>query len=149
MRIFSDAAEYALRAVVWLAREPGQLKKLGAIAEATSAPPGYLIKVLQGLARAQILTAARGIRGGFSLRRDPGGLSVLEVVNAVDPLQRIRQCPLARLDHSAEMCPLHRRLDEAVAGVEAALGRSTIGELVHDCAPPEREACQGPGRAAG
>ena len=89
MKLLSDASEYALRAVVWLAQHPREPKKVRDIAVGTYAAPGYLVKVLQGLAKAGILSAQRGIHGGFTLVRDPAGLSVWEVVNAVDPVEQL------------------------------------------------------------
>src|SRR5690606_17155548 len=94
MKLLSEAAEYGLRAVVWLAQRPGGYWKVREIAKGTRAAPGYLVKVLQGLARAGILSAQRGSQGGFRLERDPAGLTALEVINAIDPIERIRACPL-------------------------------------------------------
>jgi DNA-binding IscR family transcriptional regulator len=57
-------------------------------------------------------------------------LTILEVVNAVEPVQRIRTCPLGLAAHGVHLCPLHSRLDAALATVEAALGSSTLAELL-------------------
>jgi Rrf2 family protein len=57
-------------------------------------PAGYLSKVLQSLGRAQLVNSQRGLHGGFTLARAPSELTVWEVIQAVDPLQRIRSCPL-------------------------------------------------------
>jgi len=129
MRLLSDASEYALRAVIWLAQEAAEPKKVRDIAEATHAAPGYLVKVLQGLAKAGILSAQRGTRGGFALIRDPAQLSVLEVIGAVDPVERIQRCPLNLEGHGEQLCPMHQRIDQALATVEAVFRESTIAEL--------------------
>lgn len=136
MKLLSDASEYALRAVVWLARYPREAKKVRDIAVGTYAAPGYLVKVLQGLAKAGILSAQRGIHGGFTLVRDPAGLSVLEVINAVDPVERIRRCPLALEAHQDCLCPIHRRIDDAMATLEAGFRESTIEDMLGDPAEP-------------
>lgn len=130
MKLLSDASEYALRAVVWLAQQPGHAFKLREIAEGTRATPGYLIKVLQSLAKAGVLTAQRGSSGGFTLIRDVKTLSILEVVNAVDPIQRIRTCPLGLASHGTCLCPMHQRIDDALAAIESSFGESTIGDLL-------------------
>lgn len=126
MKLLSDASEYALRAVVWLAQEPGKPKKVREIATGTGAAPGYLVKVLQALAKAGILSAQRGVHGGFALIRDAAELSVLEVINAVDPVERIRRCPLGLKTHQEDLCPMHKRIDDAMAAIEASLSESTI-----------------------
>ncbi len=130
MKLLSDASEYALRAVVWLAQRPGLPQKTREIAEGTHAAPGYLVKVLQSLAKAGILSAQRGSHGGFSLERDPRDLSVLDVIEAVDPIERIRTCPLGLPAHGECLCPMHRRIDDALAEIERNFAVSTIHELI-------------------
>jgi len=132
MKLLSDASEYALRATVWLSQRPGETHKLREIAEGTKATPGYLIKVLQSLARAGIFSTQRGSNGGFSLLRDPKTLTALEVINAVDPIQRIRTCPLGIESHGTCLCPMHRRIDDAMASIEQSFGDTTIAELIEE-----------------
>ncbi len=133
----SQTAEYALRAVVWLAGHPDMNLSTPEIARVTQVPPGYLSKVLQALARAGLVASQPGRTGGFQLTRPAAELSVLDVINAVDPVQRIRTCPLNLTSHEADLCPLHRRLDQALANVEQAFAESTIAELISE---PSRNA---------
>jgi Rrf2 family transcriptional regulator, nitric oxide-sensitive transcriptional repressor len=130
MKLLSDASEYALRAVVWLAQRPREPQKVRQIAVETRAAPGYLVKILQSLAKAGILSAQRGIHGGFTLVREPSELSVWEVINVVDPIERIQQCPLGLKTHSDTLCPMHHRIDQAMATIEAVFRESTIEELL-------------------
>ncbi len=132
MKLFSDASEYALRAVVWLAQYPGEHRKVKDIAIGTQAAAGYLIKVLQGLMKAGILTAQRGSNGGFALQRDPATLSVYEVVQAIDPIERIRTCPLGLSAHGKNLCPMHKRIDDAIASIEANFRQCTIQQLLDE-----------------
>ena len=62
-------------------------------------------------------------------------MTVWDVVEVVDPLERIRTCPLGLKSHGVALCPLHRRLDEALASVEAAFRATTIAEVVADPSP--------------
>jgi Rrf2 family protein len=141
--VISQTAEYALRAIAHLAATTaGASPTTVEIAKATKVPSNYLAKVLRGLSRAGLVVSQRGPGGGHKLALDPAEISVLEVVNAVDPLRRIQACPLA-LEHHRGLCPLHRRLDSATAMVEEALGNTTIAELVP--APSRKTAsCQFP-----
>jgi Rrf2 family protein len=132
--MFSQTAEYALRAVVYLASQAGAAQTTQQIAEATRVPAGYLSKVMQGLTRAGLVHSQRGLHGGFTLTRPAEELTVLDVIEAVDPIRRIRSCPLGIKGH-VNLCPLHRRLDQAMALVEDALRQSTIAELLVE---PER-----------
>lgn len=130
MKLLSDATEYGLRAVVWLAQSPGQYLKVREIAEGTQSAPGYLVKVLQVLAKAGILSAQRGSQGGYKLERDPAGLSILEIVNVIDPIERIHTCPLGLESHGSCLCPMHQQIDDAIATIEASFANCTVQEII-------------------
>lgn len=127
--MISQTAEYALRAVVHLADSRDAPQTTQQIAEKTRVPAGYLAKVMQTLGRSGIVHARRGLHGGFTLAVPPTELTVLDVVQAVDPVQRIEHCPLGIPDHKT-LCTLHARLDETAAMVEKTLGSSTIADLL-------------------
>lgn len=130
MATISQTAEYALRAAVHLASMEGQAQTARQIADATQVPAGYLSKVLQSLARAGVVNSRRGMGGGFTLARPPRKIKALEVINAVDPIRRIDACPLKLREHNKKLCPLHRKLDDAIAQVERAFATSTVADLV-------------------
>ena len=131
--MFSQTADYALRAVIFL----GQHLDEGAIghrviAKNTEVPTSYLSKILCDLAAADLLESRRGVGGGYRLAIDPHELTVLQVINAVDPIQRIEGCPLSLPAHCDQLCPMHSRIDESLAQVEKMLGASTIQEMMFD-----------------
>lgn len=128
-----------------LARFPDRPLTTAEVASVTLVPSGYLSKVLQQLARADLVSAVRGLRGGYRLRRPPQEISILQVVNAVDPVQRIRSCPLELPEHGARLCLLHRRLDEAIAQVEVALGATALSDVLSE-AKEDAPLWPGPGK---
>jgi Rrf2 family protein len=138
--LLSQTAEYALRAIVVLAADMRSAWTTQAIAAKTLVPQDYLNKVLQPLTRAGLVTAQRGRNGGFMLTRSPEEVSVLDVISVVDPLQRIKRCPLGLKSH-AKLCPLHRKLDDAMRIVEDAFRSTTIAEILAD-ATPIRPLCE-------
>lgn len=133
--MFSKTVEYALRSMVHLVEcdlsgQGGQTVEQ--IAARTSVPVAYLSKVLQGLARGKLIVSQRGLGGGFRLARAAHEITILEVVNAVDPIGRILVCPLGLEAHGAQLCPLHRKMDDALAFVEAQFADTTLAELIGD-----------------
>jgi Rrf2 family transcriptional regulator, nitric oxide-sensitive transcriptional repressor len=127
--MLSQTAEYALRAIVTMAQSEAVGKTAQEISRASQVPLDYLSKVLNSLARAGIVTSQRGRGGGFSLASPASQMTVLDVVNAVDPIRRIRSCPLRLQAHATQMCPLHRKLDDALAMVEEAFASTSIAAL--------------------
>lgn len=130
--MFSQTTEYALRAVVCLAQSPGQYLTTGQIAQRTLVPAGYLSKVMQGLCRGNLVIAHRGLHGGHELARPADQITILDVVNSVEPFKRITQCPLGLTEHGANLCPLHRKMDSALAQVEEAFATTTLADLLSD-----------------
>jgi Rrf2 family protein len=128
--MFSQTVEYALRAMVCLASPQGRPQTNRRIAKITKVPAAYLSKVLQNLRDARLVDAQRGVQGGFLLSRPAERITILEVVNAVDPIRRIVVCPLGLESHGARLCPLHKKLDQALANAEAAFGSTTLADLL-------------------
>jgi Rrf2 family protein len=134
--MISQTAEYALRAIVYLAGQEGAPRTTAQIAETTQIPAGYLAKVMQSLSRARLVNSQRGLNGGFTLAHDPHQLSVLTVINAVDPIRRFPECPLGIPSHGRRLCPLHYQLDQAAAMVEKAFDETMVWDLL--AVPRER-----------
>ena len=132
--MLSKTAEYALRTVACLARDADQAESADNLAEQTKVPRRYLHKVLQDLVRGELVRSRSGPGGGYSLNRPADKITILDIVNAVAPLERIRHCPLGLPSHTS-LCPLHKELDRAYAATEKAFSRVTIGQLLRSTSP--------------
>ena len=130
--LFSLTIEYAMRAMVALAAGDGRPMTTRQIAVTMKVPQSYLSKVLQSLVRAGLVFSTRGLNGGFVLARRSEELNMMEVLNAVSPYKRIETCPLDLEGHSSELCPLHRRLDHAMAMVQEAFEGTSLAEIMSD-----------------
>ncbi len=128
--MISQTVEYALRAVVFLAKEAPLACTTDQIAKATLVPKAYLSKVMQSLVRSGLVRSQRGLGGGMTLAKPTESVSLLEVVNAVDPLQRIHSCPLGIASHGSKLCPLHRRLDDAMESLQDCFESTTLAEIL-------------------
>lgn len=112
-----------------MASRPDGMSTIPEMAQAIQVNAPYLRKVLDKLREHSIVATQRGTGGGTHLAVSPDDLTILDVLNAVDPLQRIEKCPLGLPGH-AKLCPLHAEIDEAISKVEETLGSRTIGELL-------------------
>jgi Rrf2 family protein len=128
--MISQTAEYALRAIVFLADQDKSPRTTAQIAEATQIPAGYLAKVMQALSRVRLVNSQRGLNGGFTLSREPNELTLLEIVRAVDPIRRFEECPLGLPTHGGDLCPLHQRLDDTAKMVEEQFRSTTVAQML-------------------
>ncbi len=131
-QLFSQTVEYAMRAVLALAAGDGSPMTTQQIAETMKIPRSYLSKVLQSLVRGGLVYSTRGLKGGFVLVKKPEEISMLSIINSVNPMKRIESCPLDVESHSSALCPLHSRLDQAMAMVENAFSGTTLGEILSE-----------------
>lgn len=139
--MISQTVEYALRAMVVLAQNPDSPQTALSIATAAKLPTDYLLKVMQSLGRAGLVNAQRGKHGGFTLARAADEITILDVLNSVDPIQRIHHCPLGLKSHGTRLCALHRRLDSALAMVENAFSSTTLSDIL-DSPGPVQPLCE-------
>jgi Rrf2 family transcriptional regulator, nitric oxide-sensitive transcriptional repressor len=132
--MLSKTAEYALRAVACMGSQVGSPVSADHLAEQTKVPRRYLTRVLQDLAAAGLVHSKAGPGGGYELAKPTHKLTILEVVNTVAPIERIRSCPLGLKSHKS-LCPLHAELDKAYAATEAAFAAVTIRDLIESASP--------------
>jgi Rrf2 family protein len=135
--VLSVTTEYALRAVTCLASQQacGQMSwAANELATVTKIPRRYLHRVMQRLVAAGIVDSRCGSQGGYALKLDVKLLTILDVVNAVEPLPRICSCPLNLKSHTS-LCPLHAELDRAYAACEDAFRKVTIHDLLNSTGP--------------
>jgi Rrf2 family protein len=127
--MISKTAEYALRAIACLSTNPGAAFSADVLAAQSKVPRRYLHRVLQDLVTAEIVRSRPGPGGGYELVIATDQLNILDIINAVSPIERIRSCPLGIQSHLA-LCPLHAELDRAYAATEAAFKSVTFSELM-------------------
>lgn len=130
--MFSQTTEYALRAMSCLALRPDALTSAVTLAEQTKVPANYLAKVLQTLASSGLIDGRRGVGGGYRLAKPASEINLLDVINTVAPVKRIDTCPLGLKNHGNNLCPLHRKTDEAAAAIINVFGSVSLADLVND-----------------
>ncbi len=134
--MLSSTSEYALRIMIHLAEANGEQHTSDEISLATKVPGDYTVKVLQWLGKEGLVLGHRGRRGGFRLDCNPKKTTLLDVVNVIDPLERIAECPLGREAHKSALCPLHQRIDEVIALLQESLGSMTLSSVIDGATGP-------------
>jgi Rrf2 family protein len=131
--VLSQTSEYALRAVLYIAREAAERPvKINQVAEALSVPRNYLSKTLHQLARHGVLSSSRGPTGGFQLAVAAEELTLARVVSPFDPFVGGRQCLLGQALCSDEApCAAHGRWREVSSQVCGFFAETTMADLMH------------------
>ena len=130
------AAAYAVFATTHLAEHANGIPIQGReIAEACGIPAGHLLKILQQLVRAQILSSERGPAGGFILRKPADEITLLEIIESIDgPING----DLLLRNVAAERETTRVQLEKACHEV-ATYARKRLAEtLIADFAKPRR-----------
>ena len=129
MRI-SREADYAIRCLLFMAATPRVARTVAQAAPSQGIPPSFLAKILQKLARAGILSSARGARGGYRFRKDPRDVTVLSVIEAIEGPVAVNDCLVEGATCSrAARCAAHLLWRELQGDIADRLGRRSIGDL--------------------
>lgn len=137
MKLISQGAQYAISAVIALAKQPeGTTVSAAALAEPLQCPPAYLSQILSRLKPAGILKSRRGLNGGVYLARSPEKVAMIDVIEAVDGMEFFENCFLGIEGCGRiEPCPFHDFWSEERTKIKEWLTETTLA----DC---EREMTQ-------
>jgi Rrf2 family protein len=130
--IFSASATHALRAVALLAAHQGEGAMLGrTLAKKVKLPADYLSKVLASLARAGVLSASRGVKGGYRLARPAARIRLIEVVRPFEG-KRLRPGCLLRPERPCRdsvACSAHGSWADVKRTYSEFLEKTTVEDI--------------------
>jgi Rrf2 family protein len=108
--MFSKACEYAIRAMIFIAKksEEGSTTGIIEIAKSINAPQHFIAKILQELRRQGLVQSNKGPNGGFFIDDPNGKITLTDVVRAIDGDQIFTGCVLGLEKCNAKKpFPLH------------------------------------------
>jgi Rrf2 family protein len=138
--MISQKAKYALRALIVLARSPGDVQMISDIAEQHRIPKKFLEQILLDLKYNGILTSRRGKTGGYMLLKSADMITFGEVLRIIEgpiaPLNCLsrtayRRCEDCRDEKTCEIRRVFARVAEATRNV---LDGTTIADCVNGSA---------------
>src|SRR5262245_32847592 len=148
--LFSAKAEYACVAMLELAARHADPRpvRLADIANKHGISDRFLVQILLDLKRAGLVDSTRGAAGGYALARDPGDISLYDILRVVDPPERpVRKkgAPARRKDKDKDARPARERVElqlaadvltvrevwgRVVEAQQAVLKQTTLADLV-------------------
>ena len=128
--MLSQTVEYALRATLYIARDPERSSRVQEVADAVEAPRNYLAKILGVLARNGILESARGPAGGFRLAKDAHDVCLAEIVALFDAIEE-RRCLLGHgVCGMNPSCAAHQRWAPIARSMDLFFDTTTLADLL-------------------
>lgn len=130
--MISKSAIHALTALTLLAKlRKDEYAGAGAIAREIKAPQNYLGKLLQQLAGDDLVVSQKGYGGGFRLAKSAKKISLFDIVNKIDNLDRWGNCFLTNGECSdKEPCAVHDRWSRVREEYLQFLKSTSLNDLV-------------------
>jgi Rrf2 family protein len=133
--LITRASEYAILSLIVLSKttEPMDSETLS---RELSIPKSFLAKILQSLAKVGILKSYKGVKGGFSLNKNPKDITMLEVMSSVEgkapavfecaPSER--NCP----SDKADVCSIWPFLNKLQGKIDSFLSELTLFDIIEE-----------------
>ena len=108
------AGDYALRALSYIANnDPNKIYMRSELSEKCGIPDSFLGKILQSLAKSEILVSERGKKGGFKLNKKPKDISIYDIIKSVEGEIMLNECLLDKsFCKSFSYCKIHQVLGD-------------------------------------
>ncbi len=113
----SEAANMAIHAMVILSANQGELVRVNQVADKLGLSEAHLGQVFQRLSKAGLVKSRRGPHGGFTLKRQPNKIQLLDVYQCIDGPMNDDSCLLGRQMCDLECCvfgDLHHQVKKTV-----------------------------------
>jgi Rrf2 family protein len=125
----SEAASIAIHSMVLIARAENGINVIK-IGEQTGFSKNHIAKVLQRLVKSDMLKSVRGPAGGFSLKKNPEDITLLEVYEAIEGPMEINDCPLAYEVCNFDKCVMSNVVNKMTIEFKKFMHKQTLQEYL-------------------
>lgn len=132
--MMSRGCEYAMQAVVYLAKKPrGEYTLIKEISKKLDIPHHFLGKIMQTLVKKGILMSHKGPKGGLALSKKASEINMMDVVTAIDGTDFTTRCimGLKKCEEHA-LCPLHLAWCDKRDQIEKMFSKESLAQLADD-----------------
>lgn len=133
--MLSNSCKYGIRALVYLAsRHTRSNIGIREISGDLGLPSPFLAKILQQLAKHKILNSVKGPNGGFSLKKKPESITMLDIVKIIDGDNLFKNCLIhdgacSDVRKSRKACPVHDDYSVIRSKIDGLFRNRTIADL--------------------
>jgi Rrf2 family protein len=137
--MLSNTCKYAIRAVIYLALNNQDEKKIGLkeVSKTLDIPSPFLGKILQTLAKHKLLISTKGPNGGFALAKPANEITLLNIIEIIDGLDLFDDCLIGLRTCSAHadaelQCPIHHKYVPINKQIYELFNNETIDNLASE-----------------
>ncbi len=133
MQLLTRESDYAVRALLYMVGSKKEVISVAELINKMKMPRAFMRKTLQKLEKVGILASRKGNRGGFSLKKKPGSIFVIDIIRAFQGEVTLLNCILkSKICPSKKTCPLRKKIFSIEKGVVSQLASVTIASLLKD-----------------
>jgi Rrf2 family protein len=122
--------DYAIRCVYYLSGKSDEVIMVDEIAREMCIPKSFLAKILQKLAKSNIVKSYVGVKGGFILAGNPGDITLYDVIDAVEGPVAMNRCTVKKKECSlSSACKVHPVWVSVRQEVERMLREKNFGDI--------------------
>jgi len=135
MRLITKETDYAIRAMMQLARQPGTFVSSAEMAATEKIPLQFLRRILQRLLKAGLITSREGVAGGVSLRERPERIQMLDIMKVFQGQVELSECMFRRqICANRGTCVLRKRIQSIEKKLTDEFAGISIADLLRDAA---------------
>ena len=124
----SKLADYGSQVMAYMARD-NTVHSASEVASATGIAVPTASKILKMLARRNLLASVRGAKGGYVLSRSAGGISIAEIIDAMDGPISITECSTSTCQQES-VCSTRKNWQDINNLIRDSLGRVTLAQMI-------------------
>lgn len=133
--LITKASEYAILSLIVLSSAKAPMDS-ESLSKELSISKSFLAKILQSLAKAQILKSYKGVNGGFSLNKDPKEINMLDILIHVETkAPAVFECSPSEKDcpsDRADICSVWPFLNKLQIKIDDFLKNLTLADILKD-----------------
>ena len=131
--LITRASEYAILSLIVLSKASSPMDS-ETLSRELSISKSFLAKILQALAKKEILKSFKGVNGGFVLNKEPKNISMLEVMSTVEGKApavfecspSVEDCPSDR----ASLCNIWPFLNKLQGKIDTFLAQLSLADIL-------------------
>ena len=133
MKLITRETDYAIRALVYMARDTTRLVSAQELVDTIDMPRAFLRRLLQTLNKHDILSSFKGKRGGFSFKVPPSRVHVVRLIEIFQGESTIINCIFKKdICPDTKKCPLRKKIKSIEKKMYDELRTITIASLIKE-----------------